>query len=291
MKITLLTTLAKLAENKRIEQEVKNLGHEFSMLDEQDFEFKIFDNKLISEGLTDIKTDVLIVRGIFNSIKSISSIIKVQQSKGIKVFDNNLVDHQYSIDKVTDIVKLSLAGIATPNTIYLRDFDKWSEAATNLGYPVIAKSTRMGKGASVFKINNQEQLDQLIENLVSEDKKPKSYILQEYIPYEFDLRVLIVGEHVWAMQRIPKEGEFRANFSLGGSVKLYDLDDDTRQLALKALSAVGMSVGGVDVLMTKDKARKVILEVNHTAGMIGMELATSQNITKIYVEHALANAC
>jgi glutathione synthase/RimK-type ligase-like ATP-grasp enzyme len=91
------------------------------------------------------------------------------------------------------------------------------------------------------------------------------------------------------MRRIPGEGEFRANFSLGGSVELFDLDEAGKKMAMKALKAVGLSIGGVDMLITEDNKR-YILEVNHTAGFIGMELATSTNIGKIWVEHAIASA-
>lgn len=288
MKITLLTTLSELEENKRIKEEVVNMGHEFELLDEKNFEFRIKDNQFYSKGLTDIKTDILIVRGIFNSIKSISAVVASVQQRGIKVFDNNLIKHQYSIDKVVDMVKLSLNGIPTPNTVYSRDFEKWNDAASQLNFPVVIKSTRMGKGANVFKISSKEELDNLVESFVTEEKDAKSYLLQEFIPYEIDLRVLIIGEDVFAMRRIPKEGEFRANFSLGGSVELFDIDEDTKKLAIDALRAVEMSVGGVDVLISKDK--KCILEVNHTAGFLGMEKATGKNITKMYIEHAIKHA-
>jgi glutathione synthase/RimK-type ligase-like ATP-grasp enzyme len=99
----------------------------------------------------------------------------------------------------------------------------------------------------------------------------------------------VIGERVFAMRRIPGEGEFRANFSLGGSVELFDLDEAGVSLSKSAMKSIGMSVGGVDILITSDN-RRYVLEVNHTAGMLGMEKATGENITKIYVEHALKNA-
>jgi glutathione synthase/RimK-type ligase-like ATP-grasp enzyme len=56
-----------------------------------------------------------------------------------------------------------------------------------------------------------------------------------------------------------------------------------------ALTAIDMSVGGVDVLIAEGN-KKYILEVNHTAGFVGMEKATGENIGRVFVEHAIANA-
>jgi gamma-F420-2:alpha-L-glutamate ligase len=129
----------------------------------------------------------------------------------------------------------------------------------------------------------------MIEGFKEQGKQAKNYILQEYIPYVFDIRALIIGDRVYAMRRIPGEGEFRANFSLGGAVELFDLDREGHELAVKALSAINMSVGGVDILITKDDKR-YILEVNHNAGFTGMEKATGENIGRVFLKHAIANA-
>lgn len=288
MKITLVTTLPGLGENRRIEEEVRALGHEFKLVNLKDFGFKI-DQEFESE-LTSLKTDMIIVRGVVHSIKPIATILENLRRRGTKIFDNNFLNHKYAIDKVTDLTKLSLKGIALPRTYYAREWKQVLNNGQSLGFPVILKSTRSGKGASVFKLDNASELEQKIRELEGLDKKAKSYILQEFIDYEYDLRCLIIGEKVFTMRRIPGKGEFRANFSLGGSVELFELDEGGKFLAIKALRAVDMTVGGVDILIDKGN-NKYILEVNHTAGMLGMERATGENITKIYVEHAIEKAC
>ena len=289
MKIALITTLKSLQENKRIEEEVKKMDHEFELIDLQAFSFSIINNKLIIKGLEKIDADILIIRGIFNSIKSISIVINNIKKQGVKVFDNNLLTHKYSINKIADMIKLAVNNIPTPNSIYAREFEDFPMMAEKIGYPLIVKSTRMGKGVGVYKMNSKKELLKFIRDSLQEEKSGKSYLMQEFIPYEYDLRCLIIGDKVFTMRRIPGEGEFRANFSLGGSVELFDLDNEGQELAKKALSAIDMSVGGVDILITKDDKR-YILEVNHTAGMIGMEEATGENITKLFVEHAINNA-
>jgi len=82
---------------------------------------------------------------------------------------------------------------------------------------------------------------------------------------------------------------FGLNFSRGGSVELFDLDEEGKKLALDALHVVNMTVGGVDILIGKDDNRYV-LEVNHIAGFVGMEKATNKNIGKLFVEHTIKEA-
>ena len=288
-KIALVTTLPKLEENERIKEEVEKLGFSFSLIDMSEFGFEIKDGKLIVNATKDIEAEIVIVRGVFLAIKTISVIVNSLRKRGIKIFDNNFLEHRYSIDKVTDLVKLSIANISVPDSYYSRDFNKYYELAKKLNYPFVLKSSRMGKGANVFLIKSEDALKSFIDDAESDGNSAKSYILQKYIDYKFDLRVLVVGERVFTMRRIPKEGEFRANFSLGGDVERFELDEDGKSLAVSAMTAVGMSVGGVDILIDKND-KKYILEVNHTAGFVGMEKATGENIGKIYVEHAIAQA-
>ena len=289
MKIVLATTLPSLEENERIMHEGIELGHEMTLLDLSDFTFKVVDGKVEAGGLLNATADVVIVRGIFLATKPIAVTTAKLRERGVRVFDNNFSEHRYSIDKVMDLLKLSLAGIPIPDTSYVRSYENMKKFAPEIGFPIVVKSTRAGKGAHIYKADDEAGLDGIIEELMERGKDAKSYLMQEFIPYQFDLRILIIGDDVFAMRRIPKEGEFRANFSLGGSVELYELDEAGRELAKKALAAVGMSVGGVDMLITEDDKR-YILEVNHTAGLIGMEQATGKNIARIYLEHAIRSA-
>lgn len=289
MNIALVTTFTSGVENDRIRQEIEKIGHAFKLIDLKNFSFSSLEGKAQIPGLTGLKADLVIVRGILNSIKPISVMLNHLRKEGIKVFDNNFVEHKYSIDKVADLIKLSLAGIPIPRTSYLRDFKSYSKVAEKIGYPFIIKSVRAGKGEGVYKVDGKNELEVFIKKRQEQGKSAKSYIIQEFIPYVYDLRALIIGESVFCMRRIPQKGEFRANFSLGGSVEPFELDVAGKKLAVSALAAVGMSVGGVDILITED-GKRYILEVNHSAGFAGMEKATGKNIARVYVEWAISNA-
>jgi gamma-F420-2:alpha-L-glutamate ligase len=289
MKIALISTMPPSNENERIGEEIKALGHEFVYLDFREMDLMIRDGEVHEEKLDGLEVDLVIVRGILSSIKAISALVKDMRDKGIKVFDNNFLEHEYSINKVTDMIKLAVADIPVPDSANTKDFGKYKRYGKKLGYPLIVKSTKMGKGVGVHKVDDEEELASLVAELEANEKKPKNYILQEFIPYVYDIRALIIGDDVFAMRRIPGEGEFRANFSLGGAVEPYELDNKGKKLAIDALSAINMSVGGVDILITKDDKR-YILEVNHNAGFTGMEKATSKNIGKVFVAHAIKSA-
>ena len=97
-----------------------------------------------------------------------------------------------------------------------------------------------------------------------ENRAAKDYLLQEFIDYQVDLRVLAIGKKLFAMRRLPGKNEWRANFSLGGSVAPYVLEETDQKLARQAMKAVGLTIGGVDILISKN-GQKYVLEVNHCA--------------------------
>jgi RimK family alpha-L-glutamate ligase len=291
MKIIVVTTSPESFDDEiqRVKKEAEALGHQLEVLDLEDFSFNISKGKINCDWIEGEIADVYILRGIMHSQKQISQLIGHLRSRGAKVFDNNFLEHKYSIDKATDLIKLTLGGILVPDSYYSRSFDDYAKIAEKLGYPVIVKSAKSGKGEKVYKLDNPKELRQLIKTIEDSGKEAKLFIAQQYIPYIYDLRCLVIGENTYTMRRVPQQGEFRANFSLGGSVELFDLDQKGKDLAIRALNAVGMSIGGVDILITEDNKR-YILEVNHTAGFVGMERATGVNIAKVYLEHAIVKA-
>lgn len=289
MKIALLTTGPEAGEIQRIKEEVLKLGHSFEVVDFTEFSFEIENNNLSIHQLKGIDPDLVIIRGMFLSMNSVTPIVDFLREKRVKIFDNGVYTHKYSINKVSDLVKVSLAHLPTPNTFYSKDLDDFVIYAEEVGYPLVVKSAKMGKGASVTKVDNKEELEKYILS-VNEGKIPtKTVIMQEFIPYKYDLRVFVLGNKVYAMRRIPPAGDFRANFSIGGTVELFDLKEEYKELARKGAKAVGLDIAGVDLLI-KENDDAVILEVNHTPGMLGIEKATGENIAGMYVSYAIENA-
>ena len=289
MNITLLTNVLSGTENSRLSEEATKFGHTLSILEPQNLTVHIENNTLSIPELDDTKPNIVILRGVLVSVKKIVALISYCRSKNIKVFDNNLLQMQYSINKTSDLIKLGIEGLPLPNTFITENFANMPALAEKLGYPLIVKPIDTGKGIGVTMIKNQEELTTYVESKKAAGTKAKRTILQQFIPYLHDLRILVIGDQTFCMKRIPPQGDFRANFSIGGTVKLFELDKETKDLAITALRKIDMSIGGVDILIT-DKNERYLLEVNHSPGFEGMEKATDTNIALLFLTHAITSA-
>jgi gamma-F420-2:alpha-L-glutamate ligase len=287
MHILIITTLDS-AEITRLKEEGEKLGHKMTVSHLGEMSFSAIDGKLDIPGVSGVEPDLVVLKGITKNKAPIVSLVRSFRESGVKVFDNNFSDHQYTINKVTDLIKLAKKGVPIPSTIHVTEFSDWYSSAEKLGYPVVIKLVGAGKGAGIFKADNAQNVDEIIEKAAQMDKEAKRFIIQKFIEYKHDLRVLIIGKETFVMKRIPGEGEFRANFSLGGSVEPFELDQAGIDLARRAIEAIDMSIAGVDLLITE--TMRYVLEVNHTPGFMGMEQATGKNIAKIYLEHAIEQA-
>ncbi|HWA51590.1 MAG TPA: RimK family alpha-L-glutamate ligase [Patescibacteria group bacterium] len=288
MKITLITSAASLDEVRRIKEESLALGHEFKLIDFSSFKFfKKGHEFSFSPEIPD--SDLVIIRGLFSTMKSLESLKDYLGYRRAKIFDNNLFAQKYSMNKSYDILKLILHKIPVPDTFSTREYKDLYRLGDKLGFPLVMKSSRAGKGGKVWLVKDNSEFVNFINKFDRENYPAKNILVQGFIDYKYDLRILVIGEKMYCMRRIPRAGDFRANFSLGGSVELFPLTPELKKLAKDAMDAIGLEVAGVDVLIDKDN-KNYILEVNHTPGMVGMEKATGENITKIYLNYAIKNA-
>lgn len=151
------------------------------------------------------------------------------------------------------------------------------EVIDKFKFPVIVKGSTTHKGKGVFLANSQEE----IEKIIKENKElSPSFIIREFIPNDGDIRVFTVGYRaIGAMKRIPKEGDFRSNISLGGRGENFDLSlrDDVRQLAEKVSEVTKTEIAGVDIILHKETGKPYILEVNPGPQFTGFEKYTGIN--------------
>jgi ribosomal protein S6--L-glutamate ligase len=90
------------------------------------------------------------------------------------------------------------------------------------------------------------------------------------------------------MKRQGKEGEFRSNLHRGGSANVIELTDEEENAALKAAKAMGLGIAGVDLLQSS--RGPLILEVNSSPGLEGIETATGKNIANYIIKYVERNA-
>ena len=113
-------------------------------------------------------------------------------------------------------------------------------------------------------------------------------IVQEFIKEAngADIRALVVdGQVVGAMKRQGKEGEFRSNLHRGGSANIIQLSDEEENAALKAAKSLGLGICGVDMLQSE--RGPLILEVNSSPGLEGIEAATKKDIANIIIHYII----
>lgn len=195
---------------------------------------------------------------------------------------------QRSRDKLRSLQRLSKAGIGMPKTVftnYSRDVEEVIEHVG--GVPVIIKLLEGTQGLGVVLAETKNAAESVLEAFNGLEAR---VIVQEFIKEAkgADIRALIVDGHVvGAMKRQGKEGEFRSNLHRGGSANIIKLSEDELRLAQNASRVLKLPVCGVDMLQS---ARgPLLLEVNSTPGLEGIEDATGKNIAKSIITYIERN--
>ncbi|MBG6133407.1 ribosomal protein S6--L-glutamate ligase [Aquimarina sp. EL_43] len=194
-----------------------------------------------------------------------------------------------SRDKLRSLQILSKAGLGLPKTVFTNYSKDVSEVISHVGgAPLIIKLLEGTQGLGVVLAETKTAAESVLEAFNGLQAR---VIVQEFIKEAkgADIRVLVVDEQVvGAMKRQGKEGEFRSNLHRGGSASVITLSEEEEQAAIKAAKALKMGVAGVDMLQS-DRG-PLILEVNSSPGLEGIENATGKDIAKTiirYIERSL----
>lgn len=182
---------------------------------------------------------------------------------------------------------LAKHGIPFPKTFYASYFEYEEQLATFEGKPIIIKLLEGTHGEGVILTESPQNALATIETLTSAGVK---FLLQEYIEEAkgSDLRVIVVdGVVVGAMKRKCKVGEFRSNLHRGGSSETVELTPSEEKVAISAAKALGLGFCGVDILQSKNGP--MILEINSTPGLEGIEGTTGKNISKSVIGYIERN--
>ena len=140
-----------------------------------------------------------------------------------------------------------------------------------IGFPVIVKTLSGSQGSGVFLCEKKSTFTDLMQ-LIEATNKTANIILQEFVSESrgIDLRVLTLGGRVVAcMKRIAADGEFKANFSTGGSVEQFDVTPEIEWLATQTSQLLNLDMAGIDLLFAGDHYK--ICEANSSPGFQGIE--------------------
>ncbi|MCK8524180.1 30S ribosomal protein S6--L-glutamate ligase [Aquimarina sp. D1M17] len=194
-----------------------------------------------------------------------------------------------SRDKLRSLQILSKAGLGLPKTVFTNYSKDVSEVILHVGgAPLIIKLLEGTQGLGVVLAETTTAAESVLEAFNGLQAR---VIVQEFIKEAkgADVRAFVVdGEVVGAMKRQGKEGEFRSNLHRGGTASLIKLTRHEEQAAIMAAKALKMGVAGVDLLQSN--RGPLILEVNSSPGLEGIETATGKDIAKAiikYIERSL----
>jgi ribosomal protein S6--L-glutamate ligase len=162
------------------------------------------------------------------------------------------------------------------------------EIFTEIGsFPVIIKLLEGTQGIGVVLAENRSAASSVIESFHGLKAR---IIVQEFIKEAkgADIRAFVVdGKVVGAMKRQAKEGEFRSNLHRGGKAELIKLSREEKEIAIASAKAMGLGVAGVDMLQSK--RGPLVMEVNSSPGLEGIEKATGVNVAGKIIEYLEKN--
>lgn len=272
---------------RSIVQEAQKRGHEVKVLYTKNVGLVFGNGKTLTyrgKVLDPIDFDLIFVRPGFTAEPSVhASIIKQFQLAGFRVVNNYLSVFRAK-NKIRTLQLLNHFGLPVPKTHVLADASMLEEVSKEFSFPVIIKTIWGTHGTGVFIAESLRSLAPIVEYLTKKEHGPVK--VQEYIKEANgkDLRVFVCGKKiVAAMERVAKQGEFRANFHKGGSVQPAELSKEERRLAVKAANVLGLDVAGVDILRTATGPK--IIEVNSNPGIEGISKATGINVAAEVVDY------
>ena len=245
-------------------------------------------NKEDEKGFVVSGTDTIaIIRGSVVRKDSWMDIISSLEKHSVCVI-NSRQTINICTDKYRTALRLSDYGIRQPKTTLINDPEKSAVAFDKLDtkMPVIMKTLRGSKGVGVLFIESEKALDSIVQ-LIHKQDEDTDLLLQEYIPTDYDVRVLVLGGKVLATMKRPViEGDFRSNVSQGSKpekIKLTELEIEASLLAAKAVNGVWTAV---DFIPSKNREKDppFVIEVNSSPGTEGMEEASGQNISKEIIQ-------
>jgi ribosomal protein S6--L-glutamate ligase len=285
MKLAILSVSPRAYSTQRLRTAALDRGHTVKVLntlrfgidlshDEPDLQFR-------GKQLSDY--DAILPR-IGNSITYFGTAV-VRQFEQMDVYTpNTAAGITNSRDKLRASQILSRHNVLMPATTFVRDRADVIPAIERVGgAPVVIKLLEGTQGIGVILAPDRKVAEAIIETLHS---TRQNVLIQRFVKESRgrDIRALVVGDRVVAaMRRVAQGDEFRSNVHRGGSVEAVDLDPVFEEAAVRSAQIMGLKVAGVDMLEGNDGP--LVMEVNSSPGLEGIENATKLDIAGAIIDH------
>ncbi|WP_345992701.1 30S ribosomal protein S6--L-glutamate ligase [Sulfurimonas sp. HSL-1716] len=193
-----------------------------------------------------------------------------------------------SRDKLRSLQILSKNGVDMPRTVFASNKSSAKDViALSGGAPLILKILEGTQGVGVVLVDSEKAAKSVLDAFYGMEV---NLLVQEYIEEAggADIRAFIVGgEVVGAMKRQGAEGDFRSNLHQGGSASAHKLSRKEKAVALAAAKSMGLGVCGVD--MIPSSRGPLVMEVNSSPGLEGIEKSTNIDIASKIMDYIAKN--
>lgn len=283
--IVVLSRNRSLYSTRRLVESIETKGHRATVLDhlkcdiviEQDKPSIYYHGKLIEN------VDAVIPRIGASVTFYGASVVRQFEMMGVPT----AVESQALVrsrDKLRSLQVMARSDIGMPKTVFTNYSKEVKKIIDSVGgAPLIVKLLEGTQGYGVVLAPTKKAAESIIEAFHSMKAR---VIVQEFIQEAkgADIRAFVIGNKVvGAMKRQGKEGEFRSNLHQGGTGELIKLSKRERQVALTAAKVMGLSIAGVDLLQSE--RGPLVLEVNSSPGLEGIEKTTNQDIASAIIAY------
>lgn len=289
MKIAILSRNPRLYSTRRLVEAGEQRGHEMLVLDHLKCVLVIEKGNphIFYNGAEISGIDAIIPRiGASVTFYGAAVVRQFEQMKAFSCTESQALVR--SRDKLRSLQLLAKAGIGMPKTVFAnvpKDIDNVINQVG--GVPVVIKLLEGTQGIGVILADTHKSAKSVIESFLALDA---NILVQEFIKEAggADVRAFIVdGKIVGSMKRQGAPGEFRSNLHRGGKATVVELTKEERETALRSVKKLGLGIAGVDMLQS---ARgPLVMEVNSSPGLEGIEGATGVDIAGKIIEYIERN--
>ena len=285
MKIAVLSRNRNLYSTRRLVEAAEERGHEVKVIDV----LRCYMNITSLKPSIHYRGEVLdgfdaVIPRIGASVTFYGTAV-LRQFEMMNVFPlNESVAVTRSRDKLRSAQLLARKGIGMPVTGFAHNPDDIQDLLHEVGgAPLVIKLLEGTQGIGVVLAETRKAAESVIQAFMG---LKANIMVQEFIKEAggADLRCFVVGEKVVAaMKRQGPEGEFRSNLHRGGSASLVRLTPEERSTAVRAAKVMGLGVCGVDLLRSNHGS--VVMEVNSSPGLEGIEKASEKDVAGIIIQY------
>lgn len=290
MKIGILSRKMSLYSTRRLLEAARARGHDVRVVDYARCYINIASRRpSVWLGQEELDFDAIIPRIGASYTFYGAAVVRQFEMRGVYPVNSSQAISR-SRDKLRALQLLSRDGIGLPVTSFARSpKDIGGLIDVVGGAPLVVKLLEGTQGVGVVLAETNKAAESVIAAFRQLDA---NILVQEFIKeaHGQDVRAFVIGDKVVAamLRRAQQEGEFRSNLHRGGKAELTKLSPEERSTAVRSARALGLRVAGVDML--RSNHGPVVIEVNSSPGLEGIEHATGKDVASAIVEYIEKNA-